>query len=293
MSVNKKSYNDHMQERGAYAIVPNEIWERNDLDHTAKVIWCYILSRKADWNSSRNNIARNLSMSVNTVSHYVEQLKALNILSVTNSPQGSWNFEIIAPDQWLPESNKGAESKQIQITERSTPESKSDLGLNQNLIHTQEYNTNNTILSSREASKVSSSLKKEMKIVSPAEAKGDQRKDDKIHVPSDKDIKLSPDSAVKSVAQPKLPDYAVKTSNWYQHYLKSPINEEVFKSLPTEIQSSLYAKTLQLVSGVRMSNGRISDATDAKDQFVTALEAYRQKNNPDKVTSEDDFTFEF
>lgn len=95
-----------------------------------------------------------------------------------------------------------------------------------------------------------------------------------------------------SQAVPELPPYKVKASPWYQHYLKSPINEEVFNSLPEEIKSGLYAKTLQLASGVRMSNGRISDATDAKDQFVTAIEAHRQKNSSHPAFSEDDIKIE-
>lgn len=111
MSVNKKSYNDEMQERGSYAIIPNEIWERSDLDHTAKVIWCYVLSRKADWQSSRNNIARNLNIHKDTVTKYLIQLENMNLLKHTVGSNNSWDFEIIAPSNWIPETS-GTKSAQ-------------------------------------------------------------------------------------------------------------------------------------------------------------------------------------
>lgn len=101
MSVNKKKYNDHIQERGSYAVIPNEIWEIEDVDHIAKIIFCYIVSRSASWSSSRNNIANNLNISRNTVTKYLDQLADFNLINVKKGTRNSWDFEINPPCDWV------------------------------------------------------------------------------------------------------------------------------------------------------------------------------------------------
>ncbi|WP_374028313.1 hypothetical protein ACES2J_08250 [Bdellovibrio bacteriovorus] len=274
MSVNKKAFNDEMQQRGGYAIVPNEIWERKDLDRTAKVIWCYILSRKANWQSSRNNISKNLHIHHATVTKYIAQLESLGLLKKTVGANSSWDFEIIQPSQWLPEPGN---TKLAQYIPHTTSDTSSVLPVVHPVDHTQEYNTNNTSsLASKRSEKRGSSLKKEKVQSSPMSKK------------------ISPPKTNSIAADPKTtcPEYLNKASAWYQHYLKSGINESTFNSLPEEIKSGLYAQTQKLVSGVRMNNGRISDASDAKDQFVSTLEAYRQKQSPTAIQDEDDIKFD-
>jgi len=100
MSVNKKRINDRMTERGGFAMIPNEIWEIRDLDHTAKVIWCYIFSRAHTWQSSNANIARNLKLSTNTVALYVPKLVELNMIIVEKGANNANNFEIVPPELW-------------------------------------------------------------------------------------------------------------------------------------------------------------------------------------------------
>lgn len=102
MAVDKNQYNNSITARGSFAMVPNELWERDDLDHTAKVIWCYILSRDPKWDSSRNNVARNLGMDGKTVTKYLKQLVQVNLLQVRKGANNSWDFEIIPPAQWGP-----------------------------------------------------------------------------------------------------------------------------------------------------------------------------------------------
>lgn len=99
MSINKSRYNDYMQQRGGYAVVPNEIWE-TDLDPATKVIWCYLLSRTPTWDSSRNNLAANLGYHRNTVSSCVAELESRNMLRITSPGRQRWDFEILPPSEW-------------------------------------------------------------------------------------------------------------------------------------------------------------------------------------------------
>lgn len=99
--VNKNKYNDHIQERGLWAPLPNELWERTDIDAYAKVIWAYIVSRNATWSSSRNNISRNLGIDKETVTERINTLKERNMIKVTVGTGKSWSFEIIPPNQWV------------------------------------------------------------------------------------------------------------------------------------------------------------------------------------------------
>lgn len=62
------------------------------------------------------------------------------------------------------------------------------------------------------------------------------------------------------------PCYLSKSSQWYQHYLKSSINEEIYNSLPNLTKELLYEKTLSLEK---------KDRSEAKDEFVSALQAYK------------------
>lgn len=266
MSVNKNQIANQLQNRGQFAQIPNEIYKVLNLSNTARSIWIYLASEGPGWKSSYGNIARNMDLALNTVRTGIKELVDFNMVIVTAYAEGC-DFELISSDQWNVSWKVVEDKPKTPIQNSTGAKSKDEQPLVQKTHKpiikncSTSNKTNTTILTN----------------TPEASASG----------------QVSDILSLKDKGSNNLHPYKVKTSNWYQHYLKSPINEEVFKSLPEEIKSSLYAKTLQLVSGVRMSNGRISDATDAKDQFVTALEAYRQKNNPYKVTSEDDFTFEF
>src|SRR4051812_26054338 len=101
MSVNKKHITDFLLSRGKFTQVPNELWERRDLDFVQKSVWCYILSREANWSGSRNNLARNLHLGKDTVTEAINKLGSLSLLSKTSDPNtGAWNFEILPPDRW-------------------------------------------------------------------------------------------------------------------------------------------------------------------------------------------------
>lgn len=99
MSINKRQYNDYYDSIGGWHRVPNEIWEIN-LDHTCKVIWCYLLSRDSNWDSSRNNIARNLNLHRNTVTLCIEKLENHNMVLKTSPGRQSWDFSILPPTEW-------------------------------------------------------------------------------------------------------------------------------------------------------------------------------------------------
>lgn len=70
-----------------------------------------------------------------------------------------------------------------------------------------------------------------------------------------------------------VPEFEVKTSPWYQHYLKSSYNEETFNSLPLKTRQSLYDQTLKL---------KEIDGSEAKDKFISALNLYRMSKTPVK-----------
>lgn len=100
MNVQKTAYTKEIQDHGEFVMIPNEIFERRDLDHLAKLIWCYVTSRPPYWNSSRNNLARNLGIDRETVSKYILQLTDRNLLRVTIGMRKSWNFEIVPKSEW-------------------------------------------------------------------------------------------------------------------------------------------------------------------------------------------------
>jgi hypothetical protein len=99
MSVDKKRFNDHIDERGRFSRIPNEIWEL-DIDHYEKLIWSYIASRPSWWKSSRNNIASNLRLTTKTASKHLKTLVSLNMLAIKENEFGAWDFEIIPPNEW-------------------------------------------------------------------------------------------------------------------------------------------------------------------------------------------------
>jgi hypothetical protein len=150
VSVNKKHYNDFIQGRGQYATVPNELWELPGLDLPAKAIWCYILSRSPNWTSSRNNVARNLTIHPVTASKYLRQLEERRLLRIVTNPDGSWDFEILPPSEWtnppVPEGQANPVSDGVDQNgsgSESDPDqngsgSESDPVPDQILIHTQE-----------------------------------------------------------------------------------------------------------------------------------------------------------
>lgn len=118
MSIAKSRYNDYYDSIGGFHRVPNDIWEVK-IDHTCKVIWCYLLSRPLNWDSSRNNIARNLEMSVNTVSACIAKLEANQMLIKTSRNGQNWDFEILPPSEWAPVET---EPTQLQIQIKNDPD---------------------------------------------------------------------------------------------------------------------------------------------------------------------------
>lgn len=86
--------------KGYYAPIPNELFEATNVDHIAKLIWCYLFSKPENWNSSRNNLARNLGMTNNTVSAHIKQLESFNMVKVVNGERGAWDFVMLSPDEW-------------------------------------------------------------------------------------------------------------------------------------------------------------------------------------------------
>lgn len=103
MNVHKEGYTREVASRGQYTMIANEIFERQDLGHLAKLVWCYITSQRPNWSSSRNNLARNLGIDRETVSKHVTQLIEKNLLRVRNGARGSWEFEIVPPSRWAEE----------------------------------------------------------------------------------------------------------------------------------------------------------------------------------------------
>ncbi len=115
-------------------MVPNQLWELKEVDQYSKVIWCYIYSQREDWASSRNNLARNLNMSVNTVTRHVESLEKLGMLVVDRTHE-AWSFTPLPPTNWI---SHCSGSDLIQITQCSTTESLSDPVPDQPVIHTKD-----------------------------------------------------------------------------------------------------------------------------------------------------------
>ncbi len=100
MSIEKSKYLQELDDRGGYGRLPNEIWEMK-IDHIAKIIWAYLVSQKPSWDSSRNNISRNLDIHKDTVSKHVEALEQLNMIKVIKGTNNAWSFEIVPPSGWL------------------------------------------------------------------------------------------------------------------------------------------------------------------------------------------------
>jgi hypothetical protein len=111
MGCNKKRHNDSIQERGRYSTVPNELWSF-PIDYAAKFIWGYLLSCGPSWNTSRNNIAKSLGMSVNTVSKHVYDLITYNMVQLTSDSDEAWEFEIIPVDEWKMPKNDESECEE-------------------------------------------------------------------------------------------------------------------------------------------------------------------------------------
>lgn len=100
MGVNKKRYNEHIDRD--YVRIPNFLptLKVDGLDVYAKMIWLYITSEGPSWDSSRNNIARNLGLAPETVSEKVKILQNLNMLVIKTGKGNSWNFEIMPTNEW-------------------------------------------------------------------------------------------------------------------------------------------------------------------------------------------------
>ena len=79
-----------------------------------------------------------------------------------------------------------------------------------------------------------------------------------------------------------IPEWKVKSSRWYQHYLKSSINEDTFNSLPEITRQSLFDQTISLEQ---------IDRAEAKDRFLAGLIAFRSSQSPQVEVDLDSLDF--
>lgn len=110
--IKKQVYLNHMVQRGQYSMVPNELYCAKELKGIAKLIWGYLIAQAPYWESSRNNIARNLGLWPQTVTKYLRQLETWNLLVITKGRRGAFDIQMLPPDQWRIEN---------QIKDRSGP----------------------------------------------------------------------------------------------------------------------------------------------------------------------------
>lgn len=102
MAIYKSDYESYLLQNGHYSKISNLVWELKDIDVYTKVIWAYLVSQRANWASSRNNLSRNLDISPRKVTRSINELKKFNMIKViTGGGTVGWSFEIIPPDQWL------------------------------------------------------------------------------------------------------------------------------------------------------------------------------------------------
>jgi DNA-binding MarR family transcriptional regulator len=129
MSINKEHLNKYLKHRGSYAMIPNEIWEIKELDVYDKTIWSYLCSKKPEWSSSRNNIARNLDLSKDKVSSSIKKLIDYNMLELYEGSNKRWCFLIVTPNHWtLLSATSGPQRLPL---------------VNDEVGHTKEYNNKN------------------------------------------------------------------------------------------------------------------------------------------------------
>lgn len=118
MNIDKSAYNNYLQERGGFAMPANELFEVK-IEILAKWIWYYILAQKPTWRSSRNNVARNLNLSVNTVSKHLITLEECGMLIVDRTNEGGLKFQFPPVSNWTDsEGNVEARLRQKMATDR-------------------------------------------------------------------------------------------------------------------------------------------------------------------------------
>lgn len=110
MGTNKTDFQDEIMGRGGFSLVPNEIWLRNDLDFYSKGVWCYLLSEGPNWDSSRNNVARNLNLDKDAVTKHISILVEKGMLSVTTKTNRAQEYTIQPPSKWRVTDVDGHES---------------------------------------------------------------------------------------------------------------------------------------------------------------------------------------
>ena len=98
-NIDKSDYEDHLNDRGKYFRVPNEIWVVQ-VDAFARIIWMYIFSQKPTWPSSMKNIARNLGMHEDTVKKHLRKLEEVKMIVVDRSSPKGWRFYIPPVSKW-------------------------------------------------------------------------------------------------------------------------------------------------------------------------------------------------
>jgi hypothetical protein len=113
MGVDKEAYLKAIKDRGDYTMIPNEVIATSALSVMEKTLWMFIASQSPSWKSSRNKIAKRLSMSRDGVAKSLKTLKKLNMLAVyeTNDHSTPWSFKVIPTPEWDPEVLVGLKSK--------------------------------------------------------------------------------------------------------------------------------------------------------------------------------------
>lgn len=170
MSIQKENFNKYIQHRGGYATIPNELWELKELDVYDKVIWAYVCSKKPDWSSSRNNIARNLNLSKDKVSDSVKKLVGLNMIEIYEGQNKSWCFIMVTPNIWSTSSTASGPQHLPPVNDPT--------------VHTKEYNNKTK----------RNSFSQEGRTYVPLEgARGDQQAGNNSNIPV-KDDFISPEA---------------------------------------------------------------------------------------------------
>jgi hypothetical protein len=101
MAIDKKSAKDSVMSNGSYSVVPNELYTAR-VSNEAKTIWGYLMSMPEDWDSGRNNLARNLNMHRKTISSRIQELIAAKMIEAKVNQTGSYDFSLLPPHFWQP-----------------------------------------------------------------------------------------------------------------------------------------------------------------------------------------------
>lgn len=103
MGILKTKFQEEMQHRGQFSIVPNEIHSRNlNIKYSCRMVWIYLLSQGSTWECSRNNISKNIGLSKDKVSEFLKALEKRKMISISvEGPSNKWHVEIYPPSEWI------------------------------------------------------------------------------------------------------------------------------------------------------------------------------------------------